>query len=201
MKSFVAVCMLLALLLGGCGGGGSDPVAVTATTPTTAKTYYSVIKQATITTQLKHFLYFDRSTGTIIGQGFATDEVLAVPLSDPTRDVIIADPIDPAAYTIVATSDNTYMLKHLDNGEETGPYPSAITRGYADWAEWIVFDMQTGDILWVVGAPAINIYGSIIDNGARLLPPEGLYLDGDPDKYILSGQFKIDTITGEIVPK
>lgn len=191
-------------LLVGCGGSNGTSPAVA---PAGAVTYRSLLRQADITTQFKHIIFFNTTTltnylgrptvdkGTVLGQAFVNDDVLAVPIPYGDTDVIIADPVDPVQSTVVV-QNGSYLLTTTATGITTGPYLSAITRTNTNaYIGYITFDMLTGNIN-SVSSPASVMYLNMLDNGAILAPAGGVY-----DGYgINSGHWKVDTITGNFIP-
>jgi hypothetical protein len=213
MKRSILILTIMALsALWGCGSGSS--------TSEKPVTYHSVLKQADITTKMKHIIFFNSSShskygvapvpaGTILGQAFVDDAILSVPIPDYgvgvsdasgsgdnagsiAVSVIVADPVDPATTTII-TQAGRYFVKNTVSGYMTGPYDSAVTRGNTDsTVKLIVFDMLDGSIKAIRTVPASSMYANILDDGAVLLPN----IDN-----LDAARLSVDTMTGNVTLK
>ena len=193
---------ILLWALAGCGGSGSSSTATA--TPAGAKTYFSVVQQSNVTTQLKHIVFFNTTTlfnylgrdvpkGTVLDQAFVDDALLAVPVNDNRTDVVVCEPVDPAV-TSVTKLNGRYVVANTTTGTIQGSYSSARTRtNNESGVTFLTFNMLSNNFAVYV-TPASMMYLNLNDYGAVLAPP-----DSDLPGYgVASGHWKIDPVTGKL---
>jgi len=179
------IVAISALIVAGCGGSGSQPAS-----PST-QSVYSYVLQQNVTTDLKHIVFFNTSTGQIQGTAFVTPDVLAVPFPVNKYDAVVTDPIPFLGTATVSSTPNGYMVNvaataagtytNITPGgnsgftytisnpipaENRGPYLSALTRTHdaSGTVERIRFSMNNSTFA-VQTLSVSDLYGGAVGDG------------------------------------